>query len=46
VIEANLSKQTEIGGGNTASCGTYLCEAVAFLNANSDGNVLQVHLAK
>ncbi|KAJ8062223.1 hypothetical protein OCU04_008775 [Sclerotinia nivalis] len=27
---------TETGGGNTASCETYLCQEVAYLNANSD----------
>ncbi|KAF7892298.1 uncharacterized protein EAF01_010378 [Botrytis porri] len=27
---------SETGGGNTASCQTYLCQQVAYLNANSD----------
>ncbi|KAG4031885.1 hypothetical protein MFRU_008g02390 [Monilinia fructicola] len=27
---------TETGGGNTASCETYMCQQVAYLNANSD----------
>jgi endoglucanase len=27
---------TETGGGNTASCETYLCQELAFLNQNSD----------
>ncbi|KAJ9136953.1 Beta-1,4-endoglucanase [Coniochaeta hoffmannii] len=27
---------TETGGGNTASCQTYLCQQIAYLNANSD----------
>lgn len=27
---------TESGGGNTASCEQYLCEQIAFINANSD----------
>ncbi|CAD6440267.1 a4d1e733-b7c2-4844-9ae4-1dad932047d2 [Sclerotinia trifoliorum] len=27
---------TETGGGNVASCETYLCQEVAYLNANSD----------
>ncbi|ESZ90854.1 endoglucanase II [Sclerotinia borealis F-4128] len=27
---------SETGGGNTASCKTYLCQQVAYLNANSD----------
>jgi endoglucanase len=29
--------KTELGGGNTNSCLTYMCAAVAYLNANSDG---------
>jgi hypothetical protein len=29
--------KTELGGGNTNSCLTYMCSAVAYLNANSDG---------
>lgn len=28
---------TETGGGNTASCATYLCQQVAYQQANSDG---------
>ena len=28
---------TETGGGNTASCATYLCQQIAFQKANSDG---------
>lgn len=27
---------TETGGGNTQSCKTYLCQAIQYLNANSD----------
>ncbi|RDL39052.1 (Trans)glycosidase [Venustampulla echinocandica] len=27
---------SETGGGNTASCAKYLCQQIAFLNANSD----------
>lgn len=27
---------TETGGGNTASCEQYLCEEIAYLNANAD----------
>nr|ADZ44606.1 beta-1,4-endoglucanase [Phialophora sp. G5] len=27
---------TETGGGNTASCETYLCQQIAYLNANAD----------
>ena len=27
---------TETGGGNTASCATYLCQEIAYLNTNSD----------
>jgi hypothetical protein len=29
--------ETKLGGGNTNSCLTYMCSAVAYLNANSDG---------
>ena len=28
---------TETGGGNVASCETFMCEQVAYQNANSDG---------
>lgn len=28
---------TETGGGNVASCETFMCEQVAFQKANSDG---------
>jgi hypothetical protein len=30
-------KQSETGSGSTSTCGTYLCQTIAFLNANSDG---------
>jgi endoglucanase len=29
--------KTELGGGNTNGCLTYMCSVVAYLNANSDG---------
>jgi len=28
---------TEMGGGNTASCAQYICQQVKFMNENSDG---------
>lgn len=28
---------TETGGGNTDSCATYLCQQIAFVQQNSDG---------
>jgi endoglucanase len=31
--------QSETGGGSTSTCETYLCQAIAFLNANSDGKL-------
>jgi len=31
-----LAILSETGGGNTASCQTYMCSQIAFLNANSD----------
>jgi len=31
---------TEMGGGNTASCVQYICQQVKFMNENSDGTYL------
>jgi hypothetical protein len=41
-VEADRVK-TEIGGGNTGSCQTYLCQAISFLNTNSDGGSLLLY---
>lgn len=32
-----MAPKTELGGGATTTCLTYMCSAVAYLNANSDG---------
>jgi len=29
--------KSEIGGGSVTSCELYVCQAIAYLNANSDG---------
>ena len=34
---------TETGGGNTASCETFMCQQITFLNQNSDGKILEFH---
>lgn len=35
---------TEMGGGNTASCAQYICQQVKFMNENSDGTYRSVVL--
>ena len=35
---------TETGGGNVASCETFMCQQVAYQNANSDGGFLPLQI--